>query len=155
MLPRWLSVTSSLVLLTVLAWTCAHWFWVFAAPEPAVLASQVEPGPRNPLDSIARADLFGAAPARQPVAHAAQSDLMLRGISSTRKGGMAVIAIDKGKTVAVGSGDEIVPGVRLEKVQPDHVVISRGGVPQRLDLPQRKPTDAQPVKSGAAAPAKR
>lgn len=154
MLPRWLPVTSSLVLLALLAWTCAHWFWVFAAPEPAVLAAQVEPGPRSPLESIARANLYGAS-APQPVVLAVQSDLMLRGISSTRKGGMAVIAIDKGKTVAVGNGDEIVPGVRLEKVLPDHVVISRGGVPQRLDLPQRKPTDTPPVKSSAAAPAKK
>lgn len=68
---------------------------------------------------------------------------------------MAVIAIDKGKTVAVTTGDEVLPGVKLDKVFPDHVIVSRGGVPQRLDLPQRKPTDAPPTRSGANPPAKK
>lgn len=151
----WLPRFASLAAIAILAAVCAQWFWVFFAPQEPALPHRPEASLERPLDAIARARPFGTGPAAQPAAPAPTTDLLLRGISSTRKGGMAVIAIDKGRTVAVSAGDEILPGVRLEKVQPDHVLVSRNGVQQRLELPRRKPVDAAPVAATPAAAGKR
>lgn len=154
-LPRWIPTICSAALLALLAWMGAHWFWTFAAPDSDAGSAGRETGSVRPLEAIQRSGLFGVSAASPASGSTASSaDLVLRGISATRKGGMAVIAIDKGRTVAVSAGDEIVPGVRLERVLPDHVVVSRGGVAQRLDLPRRQATDAPPV-SPAGTPAKR
>jgi hypothetical protein len=63
---------------------------------------------------------------------------------------MAVIALDPRRTVTVRAGDEIAPGLVLERVLPTHVIIRRDGTSQRLELPQGKPVDAPPVGPGPA-----
>lgn len=133
----------------------AHWFWKFAAPSPSVIGSAVAPAAR-PLESIVAAGIFGTAPTvHATAATLGASELHLRGISSTRRGGMAVIAVDKGRTVTAAVGEEIVPGVKLDKVHPDHVIVTRAGIPQRLELPQRRSTDQPPIKAAANPAQKR
>jgi type II secretory pathway component PulC len=134
------------VLIVLAAALCAYWFWRFAAP-PVVAPIETPPAEAvRPAETIRRANLFGAAAGANTTA---RLDLGLRGIYATRNGGMAVIALDRGRTVTVRSGDEIAPGIKLERVQRDHVVVSQGGIEQRLEMTQRKPLDAPPVKGPA------
>lgn len=151
MLQRWLPMTFTLALLALIGWIAARWFWILMAPSPAPLAAPLAAEARNPVDAVINARPFGAVAVTSSTPSPQQvGDLILRGISSTRRGGIAIIAVDKGRTVAVNAGDEIAPGIRLERVLPDHVIVNRAGVPQRLELPQRKSTHVAPVKPGAA-----
>lgn len=126
--------TAALVLL--LAWLLARWTWVFLAPpaesaaEPAAVA----------VDLAAVARLFGgAAPSSGPAAPAGTaSGLRLKGViaPSPARNGSAVFNAG-GKDIAVALGGEVRPGVKLEAVEPDHVVVSRSGVRERVDLDTR------------------
>jgi type II secretory pathway component PulC len=150
---RVLSRGLSAALLVLAAAVCAHWFWIFVAPPVSAPLEYSSTEVLRPLDSVRRANLFGAS-VTPSAAAPVRTDLVLRGISASRKGGMAVIATDRGRTVTVRAGDEIAPGITLERVERDHVIVVQNGVAQRLDLPQRKPVDAAPV-AGQAIPAKK
>ncbi len=131
-------------LLVLLAIACAHWYWIFAAPAGRAPVEPMRADTARPSDAIRRANLFGE-PAGAPAATPVRSDLVLRGISASRSGGLAVIALDRGRTVTVRAGDEIASGIRLERVLNDHVIVIQNGVPQRVELPQRRAVDAPPV----------
>ena len=126
-------VTAALVL--VLAWLLAHWTWVFVAP-PAVATAAPAAGA---VDLAAVARLFGgAAPAGPSAPAGTSSGLRLKGViaPSPANGGSAVFNAG-GKDIAVILGGEVQPGVKLVAVEPDHVVVSRAGVRERIDLDVR------------------
>jgi type II secretory pathway component PulC len=51
--------------------------------------------------------------------------------------------------VTVATGESISDGLSLQEVHPDHVIVLRNGVPERLDL-ERRVTRAASI--GPAAP---
>jgi len=50
-------------------------------------------------------------------------------------GGSAIIGLSDGRQVSVGAGEELEAGLTLTSVAPDHVMLSRGTAPFRLDFP--------------------
>jgi len=118
--------------------------WLFAAPSPE--APQARPLPDVDLGVLSRFDAFfrngGGG------AEATPSDgggLTLFGVRADGAGGgSAIIGLADGRQVSVGAGEELEPGLTLNAVAPDHVMLSRGGAPFRLDFPD--------MASGAAAP---
>lgn len=69
-------------------------------------------------------------------------------------GGSAIIAGEDGVQVSYGVGEEIMPGVILDAVAFDHVILSRGGVKESLYIDQSVPAETvgtSPV-AGAATP---
>jgi len=122
------------LLVIALAWVAAKWTWAFVAPpaesRPALSAPAVD------IASAAR--LFGgdsavaAGPTRGP------ASFRLKGVVAPSAGsvGAAVLNVN-GKDRAILLGAEVQPGVKLEEVGPDHVVISRAGVRERIDLDVR------------------
>lgn len=134
----WLGAPLNLLLLLVLAALLAHWTWRFAAPVPPLPASgaraDIKLGAQ--LASLHAAQLFGAAQGRADAAEQATSlNLKLRGVFAALGGqpAMAVLGVD-GQDQAVATGDEVVPGVVLDSVAPDHVILLNHGVRERLDL---------------------
>lgn len=111
--------------------------WLFAAPMPQ--ATQPRPLPEIDLGVLSRFDAFfrngGGG------AEAAPSDgggLTLFGVRADGSGGgSAIIGLSDGRQVSVGAGEEFEPGLILTSVAPDHVMLSRGGAPFRLDFPDR------------------
>ena len=109
--------------------------WLFAAPTPQ--AAQARPLPEVDLGVLSRFDAFfrngGGG------AEAAPSDgggLTLFGVRADGAGGgSAIIGLSDGRQVSVGAGEELEPGLKLTSVAPDHVMLSRGGAPFRLDFP--------------------
>src|SRR5690606_11832582 len=65
-------------------------------------------------------------------------------------GGSAIIGLSDGRQVSAGAGEEVEPGLTLNAVAPDHVMLSRGGAPFRLDFPDMA-SGAAPVAPVAAA----
>jgi len=55
-------------------------------------------------------------------------------------GGSAIIGLSDGRQVSVAAGEELEPGLTLNSVAPDHVMLSRGGAAFRLDFPDMTPT---------------
>ncbi len=123
--------TLAVVALTLLlAYQLAHWTWVFVAPAPVASPHEGEP----PVNLPAIAKLFGAEipSGSQP----SSSGLRLKGVIAPRAGSAAsaVFSTGSGKDIAVYVGREVQPGVKLSEVMPDHVIVSRSGKRERIDL---------------------
>jgi len=131
----------TLLALALLCWVLARWTWVLLAPAPPV-APLPAPAPidlQAALDEVLRARLFSSQPVAEPPAAAAPRDLQLAGILATapRGGGWAVLQVgSKAQQVAI-AGSEIAPGVVLDQVFTDHVVVRRQGNRERIDLSRR------------------
>lgn len=124
--------------------------WLFAAPtSQAVEArplSEIDLGVLSRFDAFFRNGGGGA--------EAAPSDgggLTLFGVRADGVGGgSAIIGLSDGRQVSAGAGEEVEPGLTLNAVAPDHVMLSRGGAPFRLDFPDMA-SGAAPVAPVAAA----
>lgn len=109
--------------------------WLFAAPTPQAVESrplsEIDLGVLSRFDAFFRNGGGGA--------EAAPSDgggLTLFGVRADGAGGgSAIIGLSDGRQVSAGAGEEVEPGLTLNTVTPDHVMLSRGGAPFRLDFP--------------------
>lgn len=113
-----------------LAWQLAWWTWEFAAPAAP---RSVAAASGSTVDLAAIARLFGA----EATASASDIDgLVLKGVVAPTPGvaASAIFAPRAGRDISVFIGDEVRPGVKLVEVDPDHVIVSRGGVRERMDL---------------------
>lgn len=127
-----------LLLISVLAWNMAGWTWHFAGPRaPGLLSDTVRGDTGASVDAILARHLFGQAGsvAAQPAAQTQTTlSLRLRGVFAGL--GVAIINADGKTDQAFRAGDELMPGVTLQGVYPEHVELLHGGVPERLDLYQ-------------------
>lgn len=134
----WLGAPLSLLLLLGLAALLAHWTWRFAAPVPPLPANSADASIAldTQLASLHAAHLFGAAPGRTdtPGGQATALDLKLRGVFAALSGKAMAIVGGDGPDRAVAPGEEIVPGVVLDSIAPDHLILLNRGVRERLDL---------------------
>lgn len=128
----------SLLLLPALAALLAHWTWRFAAPgapQPAAGArAEVQLGAA--LETLRAARLFGAAAGADTTTERETTlNLKLRGVFAALGGlpALAILAVD-GQDLAVATGKEVQPGVTLDAVAPDHVILVNRGARERLDL---------------------
>jgi general secretion pathway protein C len=119
-------------LVIVFAWQLAHWTWVFLAP-PRI--GSIPDGDTAP-DLAAIAKLFGGnLPAGERSA-AATGGLHLKGVVAPTPGeaASAIFSTGSGKDISVYVGRDVQPGMKLAEVKPDHVIVSRAGVRERIDL---------------------
>ncbi|HUQ28727.1 MAG TPA: type II secretion system protein N [Usitatibacter sp.] len=124
--------TLAIVALTlVLAFQLAHWTWVFIAPPEVARTPEADAG----VDMAAIAKLFGAAPPASSSA-ASTSGLRLKGVVAPDGGPIAsaIFSTGGGKDLAVFVDREVSPGMKLVEVKPDHVIVSRNGARERIDL---------------------
>lgn len=126
--------------------------WLVAAPAPQ--ATQARALPEIDLGVLARFDAFFRNGGGE--AAASMSDgggLTLFGVRADGAGGgSAIIGLSDGRQVSVGAGEEVEPGLSLTSIAPDHVMLSRGGAPFRLDFPDMA-SGVAPVPAAAAQPA--
>jgi len=119
-------------LVLVLAWQLAYWTWAFVAPPSAASAAAASPAS---VDLAAIARLFGGT-APSGGGNTSVDGLALKGVVAPTPGvaASAIFAPRAGKDLSVFIGGEVSPGVKLVEVDPDHVIISRGAVRERIDL---------------------
>jgi general secretion pathway protein C len=143
--------TLAIVALTlVLAFQLAHWTWVFIAPAEIARIPDADPG----VDMGAIAKLFGAAAPSSTVG-ASTSGLRLKGVVAPDGGPIAsaIFSTGGGRDIAVFVDREISPGLKLLEVKPDHVIVSRNGARERIDLEAARSTAlAANSRGGRAAP---
>ncbi|HYG27393.1 MAG TPA: type II secretion system protein N [Caulobacteraceae bacterium] len=122
------------VLVSVLAIQSARVVWALAAPA-APPAMRIAPAPTPDFSVLTRFDPFFRGEAAAASADASQG-FRLFGVRVYGPRGSAIIAGPDGRQNSVGVGEEVSPGVRLQAVAADHVVLSRGGAATQLHFPE-------------------
>jgi general secretion pathway protein C len=135
-------------LVAVLLVQGARLVWLFVEPSPA--ASVEAPVAGRPVDTaiFQRFDAFFRTGGQSSMAEdtaAGSSQMRLFGVRADGAGGgSAIIGLADGRQISVGVGEAVEPGLTLQSVGADHVVLSRNGALSRLIFAET------PV--GAAAP---
>ena len=131
-----------LVLLT--AWLAAGFLWqLFAPKSPLPVAAPVAaPVAQVSTDMSALNALFGEQ--AKPEVSLSSLGLKLRGVIATTAPAAAIFERSGASTLAVKTGEEIEPGVRLVEVEADHALLDNRGRRERIDL------DAKPAAEGVS-----
>lgn len=121
-------------LIVLLAWQLAHWTWVFVVPPAASVAA-----PARAADLALASRLFGGSAPAAEVRGTSFASLRLKGVIAPSPGTVAsaIFSTGTGKDIAVLLDGDVQPGVTLVSVEPDHVIVSRAGVRERIDLDTR------------------
>lgn len=148
--------TLEIALVALFAVSLAHWTWVAVSPRVAAataLAARAEPQGQGPL---VKRHLFGVALEGAPTQAsdvAPGAGLSLLGVFARGDpgAGRAILAREGARAAMVAAGEAIADGLVLREVHPDHVIVVRNGVPERVDLQrgvartQVRPATRQPV----------
>jgi len=128
----------------LLAGQLAYWTWRFAAPPEVQPRAEAAPSGVD-LDLVAR--LFGA----HHASAASAGTLRLKGVVAPTPATTAdaIFAGPTGKDIAVLPGGEPASGVKLAEVFPDHVIVTRAGVRERIDLEAPKSAKAANARGAA------
>lgn len=136
-----------LALLVLAGWLAARWVLYFAAPVevPTVPGHErVQLGVA--AQALSDAHVFGAASAGAGSPATSNLNIKLKGVFASRADapGMAIVnSGDRDATARVGS--EIVPGVVLEAVHPQYVMLRRNGSLERVNLEEPQRTAVAPA----------
>lgn len=136
------------LLVAVLLVQAGRLVWLFVEPPP--VASAEAPAANRPADTsiFQRFDAFfrtGGQSSMAEATAAGSSQMRLFGVRADGAGGgSAIIGLADGRQISVGVGEAVEPGLTLQSVGADHVVLSRNGALSRLIFAET------PV--GAAAP---
>lgn len=132
-LPLRRVVEAALILLLLVQ--AGRLVWLFAAPAPQAVQARLLP--EVDLSILSRFDAFfrnGGGGAQTSPSDG--GGLTLFGVRADGAGGgSAIIGLSDGRQVSVGAGEDLEAGLTLTSVAPDHVMLSRGGAPFRLDFP--------------------
>lgn len=143
-------VLLELALVAALAIALARWTWIALAPRETGASAYVDETGNQRPGAIAQRHLFGASQAGMASgAGGAASSLRVKilGVFAHREPGTgrAIVAQENGRPATVNVGDAISPGVVLQEVHPDHVLVLRAGVVERINLERRTANlDARP-----------
>jgi general secretion pathway protein C len=141
--------------LLALCWTLAQGTWRAFQPTSPVVA-RAGSGDRNDLRTLASVQLFGRAAPRGPAAEASVApsnlNMTLTGVAAREKSGCALVIVQGQPEAAFCAGDEISPGVRLDSVQRDRIVIVRGGAREAVLMKDAEATPGVPAAAAAASP---
>src|SRR5713101_2569200 len=147
---RAVPAAATVAALLLLCWTLAQGTWRVLQPaSPAVArAGGTDLADLRGLGSV---QLFGRPAPRSPAAEASVApsnlNMTLTGVAVGAAGGCALVIVQGQPEAAFCSGEEVSPGVRLDTVQRDRIVIVRNGVREAVFM-----KDAERGAAGAAVP---
>jgi general secretion pathway protein C len=131
---RAVPAAASAAALLWLSFALAQGTWRIAQPgSPAVARAGAE---TVDLSVLSRSQLFGPAAAPQSEASLTPTNLnlTLTGVVARPVGGCALVIVQGQPESAFCAGEELTPGVRLEKVERDRIVIVRNGALETVPL---------------------
>lgn len=151
--PDRLRLALEIGLAVVLAVQAVWLIWVLFSPRAQASAPGAPAaGERADTTIFQRFDAFfrtGAPSSTAEDVATSGSQMRLYGVrAGGAGGGSAIVGLADGRQVSVGVGEEVEPGLILQSVGEDHIVLSRGGSLSRLvfaEIPQGvTPTPAPP-----------
>ncbi len=131
-LPQLVGTTLTIILIVALGLQIAWWGWHFLLPAPTSIAANTNTG--GGLDDIALARrLFGGGDGAP--AEASASDIRLKGVFAVDGVTLSAAVVNwTGKDQAVRMGQELMKGATLAEVHADHIIVSRNGGRERIEL---------------------
>lgn len=135
----WLGRALSIGMLALLAWLLADIYWRLSADESPRPVTAIETDPQRALQAISARHLFGVAPAG-PIVSNVPTDIRLNGTIAAQQPDQrayAVLVVEGKRAQLVREGEEVTPGVTLQRVSPRQVELLRGGQTQTVSLPER------------------
>lgn len=141
-----LAFTSKAFALSLLGLVLAYWTWAWVAPSPLPRATELSAPPGH---LIAAGGLFGGvqgeARADAPSGLAVE---LLGVIAGHPEGsGYAILRLDARETRVVRAGGDLSPGVSVESVLPQRVILQRHGTRETLAWPRSARTSATAPKT--------
>lgn len=127
--------------LTVLGWVLAYWSWAWWAPSPLPPAMETF----ESAGTLATAGkLFGQRPGGTRVEAPTGLAVKLLGVMAAMPegSGYALLQLEAKQTQLVRAGGYLAPGIRLEKVLPQQVILQRNGARETLAWPRAGQTPA-------------
>lgn len=134
--PRSAQAGAWLAVLALAAWMAWHWYGVFTSSgEAAAPVRSPAPDVQAAAAQALAAPLFGQAGAGGAGATAAgPGDIKLRGVFAGT-GGLQAAIVNTGKEDSfVALSGEIAPGIVLQEVHATHIIVSRNGLAERVEL---------------------
>lgn len=133
---KWIGRALMLFAVVLGLWLAAGVFWQLTTPAVRPLVPEFNATPSHQANALTARHLFGEATAGTLASVAAASDFVLRGVIADhrKQQGFAIIVVDGQAPVTVAEGKDIRPGVRLEKIYPNRIEISRQGVREAVLL---------------------
>jgi general secretion pathway protein C len=113
-------------------------FWGLQIFKPKIRPMQAPVSVESYEPSVGQwGNLFG----RSAVAEVAPSNYQLKGIivAPHARDSVAIIMVEGKPNFTIGIGKELLPGVKLQEVHRDHVIVSESGITRRIDLPAAAP----------------
>ena len=138
---RWANLLY-LPLLLLLGWQLTFWAELFfTSPPPQTTAAYQPLDSDRLLEAIRTSHLFGSASnsTSTKIEAATSLDLHLHGVFAANGTlpALAIINVENKGDLPFVKGDNVLPGVTLESVEPDYVILRRSGVTERLTLEQK------------------
>jgi general secretion pathway protein C len=133
-----------LLAIALCAWIFAGWYWRIKAPRPVAAAPAEVTDPLAAAKLVSARHLFGEPGAAPVQAAAGSTRYTLLGVAadSVSAHGFAVIQEEGKPADGFRLGEEISPGVRLDKIHAHAVELDRNGARETLPLNEAPRTNA-------------
>lgn len=144
-------VLAQVAALVLLCWVLSHWFWRWAAPAPREIEVRGDNG--QWAATIASTHFFGAGsnPAAASNSVPLSNIKPLGVIAQSTGAGYALIRSGDNSTRVYQVGEEVSPGVKLDRVDPQGITLrDRDGVTS-VALRQPAPPGSAPAKSSSSS----
>ena len=144
---RAMPALATVAALLLLCWTLAQATWRVLQPaSPAV--ARAGGTDLTDLRGLGSVHLFGRAAPRSPAAETSVApsklNMTLTGVAARATGGCALVIVQGQPEAAFCSGEEVSPGVRLDTVERDRIVIVRNGVREAVFMKDAEGAAAVP-----------
>jgi general secretion pathway protein C len=143
--PTAIASASKALASSLLGLVLAYWTWAWCAPSPLPRSLEV---PEAPARLAAAGGLFGAVAGSAPADAPTGLAVSLLGLVAGQPAGSgyALLRLGAGETRVVRAGGELAPGIRVETVLPQRVILQRHGSRETLAWPN--PAQAPATASG-------
>jgi general secretion pathway protein C len=132
---------ASVLLVLLAAFLLATWTWKLFGNKSIVRPSQTtQLDAGSAADSAIAAHLFGVPAERQTqeTSQVSNLNIQLKGVFAENGNYPAYAIVNTGaKDEPVKTGNDIMPGVVLDSVKPEHILVKRNGVLERVNLEER------------------
>lgn len=131
---QYIANSMTFVLVVAIGLQLAWWSWHFSGPAQSTAANPAIGAPSRDI-ALARQLFGGDGSSPVSMTSSAPSDIHLKGVFAVDGRTLSAAVVNLGgKDQAVKLNQDLSNGAKLIEVHPDHIVVSRNGISERIDL---------------------